>query len=68
MAEKLTAEEKINKAIEKIDNEVIRSCLKICAKNRRYPKDCITDGSLDLFVKEILSLEEEAAKDEGLLR
>lgn len=64
MAEKLTAEEKLDLNIGKIKDKVIRECLKVCAKTRKYPKDCITDGSLDLMVKGILHLEEAAAKYE----
>ena len=66
MAEKLTAEEKLNRQIDKIASEETSSCLKICAKNRKYPKDCITDGALELMVREILELENRVAKYEEL--
>lgn len=50
-------ENKILANIDRITDDDIRSILKVCAKNRMYPRDCLTNGSLDQLVSKIIALE-----------
>jgi hypothetical protein len=43
--------------LEEIKDDDIRTILSISSKNRKYPKDCITDGGLEKLVRYILALE-----------
>lgn len=53
-------ESKILANMERIADKDIASILKVCAKNRMYPRDCITSGSLDQLVQKIIALEKAA--------
>lgn len=50
-------EDKINRLIEGVADADVKSILKVCAKNRMYPKDCLTNGSMEQLVNKILALE-----------
>jgi hypothetical protein len=54
-----TYEDKINRLIDGVADTDIKSILKVCAKNRMYPKDCLTNGSMEQLVNKILALEAE---------
>lgn len=54
-----TYEDKINRLIDGVADTDIKSILKVCVKNRMYPKDCLTNGSMEQLVNKILALEAE---------
>lgn len=54
---KSTEDEKLDALILKIKSPEIRTMLGICENSRKYPKDCITDGGLEVLVGYILKLE-----------
>ena len=60
MTGKQTAEGRIDALIDGIKDKAIRDMLKISQRSRKYPKDCITDGSLEELAKRIRGLEEKA--------
>jgi len=51
----------LEKAIDRIKDKHTQDCMRICAKRKQYPKDCIVDGSLEKMVNYILMLEKKCA-------
>jgi len=67
MAKKDTWIEKIDALNAGISDPDIKAILKVCSSNRMYPKDCITNGGLELLAKRILAYEQRILELGGTL-
>ena len=60
-------EDKINDMIDRIDDKDMASILKVCTKNRMYPKDCLTNGSMEDLIRRVIGYEERIKELEAAL-
>jgi len=54
---KATWDQRIDALTDQIKDKDIKTILKISSSNKMYPKDCITNGALELLVRKIIELE-----------
>lgn len=57
MSVKESWESRIDTLTDTIKDDDIRTILKVASSNKAYPKDCITNGALELLVRKIIKLE-----------
>jgi hypothetical protein len=51
--------ERINRIIDSIKDRELRAMLHVCKSSGKYPKDCLTDGALELMARRIRAMEVE---------
>ena len=55
-----THEQRIDELITQVHSPFMRNVLGVSSKRAAYPKDCINNGALEQFIKEILELQKKA--------
>ena len=53
------AKERVDNLISTIKDTDIRTMLGPCQHSSKYPKDCLTDGALELLARKIKRMEDE---------